>query len=75
MFSCEYKCGTVWNIIFIMGGKANRPQDAITIINNVLSILMQIENYLLSKYHFLGSDGIAKKYMANVIEKIKIETE
>lgn len=40
------------------------------IVNNIFSILIQIENYLDEKYNFLGKDSIAKEYMVHIIEQL-----
>ena len=50
-----------------MGGKANKTDEAIAVANDVLSILLQVENFLADKYHFLGDESIAKKYMLHVM--------
>lgn len=49
-----------------MGGQfygTDATDEPIGIVNNIFSILIQIENYLDEKYNFLGKDSIAKEYM------------
>lgn len=67
MFSCGEKASTFWAVLLTMGGKANKTDEAIAVANDVLSILLQVENFLADKYHFLGDESIAKKYMLHVM--------
>ena len=67
MFSCGEKASTFWAVLLTMGGKADKTDEAIAVTNDVLSILLQVENFLAEKYHFLGNESIAKKYMMHVM--------
>ena len=53
-----------------MGGQTNRTDEAIAITNDMLSILLQIENYLDEKYNFLGAESLAKNYMLHIIQQL-----
>ena len=56
-----------------MGGQlygTDATDEPIGIVNNIFSILIQIENYLDEKYNFLGKDSIAKEYMLHIIEQL-----
>lgn len=73
MFSAGNPLGSFWLAIFTMGGQlrgTDAVDEPIGIVNNIFSILIQIENYLDEKYHFLGEDSIAKDYMLRVIEEL-----
>lgn len=73
MFSSGSPLGTFWRILFAMGaqlpdaGAANKPVD---IVNDILSILLQVENYLDEKYNFLGNDSIARNYIYHILEQL-----
>lgn len=41
-----------------------------SIVNNILSILLQIESYLDEKYNFLGEESIAKNYIHHILKQI-----
>ena len=71
MFSSGSPLGSIWQIILSMGGQTNRTNEAIAITNDLLSILLQIENYLDEKYNFLGQDSIAKNYMLRIIQLLE----
>lgn len=70
MFSSGHPLGSIWNVILTMGGQTNRTDEAIAITNDMLSILLQIENFLDEKYNFLGTESIAKNYMSHIIEQL-----
>lgn len=73
MFSSGNPLGSFWLVIFTMGGQlygTDATDEPIGIVNNIFSILIQIENYLDEKYNFLGKDSIAKEYMVHIIEQL-----
>ncbi|MGN1114517.1 MAG: hypothetical protein ACI4RC_05290 [Oscillospiraceae bacterium] len=70
MFSAGPPLGFFWIAILTMGGKIEGSSEPIEIVNNIFSILIQIENYLDEKYNFLGKDSIAKDYMLHIIEQL-----
>lgn len=70
MFAAGPPLGMIWQIIMVMGDKAHKMDEAIGITNDILSILLQIENYLDEKYHFLGADSIAKSYIMHILEQL-----
>lgn len=70
MFAAGPPLGMTWRIIILMGDKSNKMDEAIGITNDILSILLQIENYLDEKYHFLGADSIAKDYIMHILEQL-----
>ena len=70
MFSSGSPLGSFWLMIFTMGGQLHRTDAPIGIVNNIFSILLQIENYLDEKYNFLGEDSIAKNYMLHIIGQV-----
>lgn len=70
MFAAGPPLGMIWQIIMVMGDKAHKMDEAIGITNDILSILLQIENYLDEKYHFLGADSIAKGYIMHILEQL-----
>lgn len=70
MFAAGPPLGMTWRIIILMGDKAHKMDEAIGITNDILSILLQIENYLDEKYHFLGADSIAKDYIMHILEQL-----
>ena len=73
MFSSGNPLGSFWLVIFTMGGQlygTDATDEPIGIVNNIFSILIQIENYLDEKYNFLGKDSIAKEYMLHIIEQL-----
>lgn len=73
MFSSGNPLGSFWLVIFTMGGQlygTDATDELIGIVNNIFSILIQIENYLDEKYNFLGKDSIAKDYMLHIIEQL-----
>ena len=70
MFSSGSPLGSIWSVILTMGGQTNRTDEAIAITNDMLSILLQIENYLDEKYNFLGAESLAKNYMLHIIQQL-----
>jgi hypothetical protein len=73
LFSSGNPLGSFWLVIFTMGGQlygTDATDEPIGIVNNIFSILIQIENYLDEKYNFLGKDSIAKEYMLHIIEQL-----
>lgn len=70
MFSSLSPLGAIWEVILIMGAKTNRIDETIAITNNLLSILLQIENYLDDKYNLLGSESISKDYMLHIVDQL-----
>lgn len=70
MFSSGNPLGSFWVMIFAMGGQIYGTDEPIGIVNNIFSILLQIENYLDEKYNFLGNDSIAKDYMLRIIRQL-----
>lgn len=70
MFSSGPPLGSIWLLILKMGEQANMADEAINITNDILSILLQLENYLDEKYNFLGENSIAKNYMVHIIKQI-----
>lgn len=70
MFAAGPPLGMTWRIIILMGDKAYKMDEAIGITNDILSILLQIENYLDEKYHFLGADSIAQGYIMHILEQL-----
>lgn len=70
MFAAGPPLGMTWRMIILMGDRANKMDEAIGITNDILSILLQIENYLDEKYHFLGADSIAKDYIMHILEQL-----
>ena len=70
MFSAGSPLGAIWQTILIMGGQTNRTDEALAIANDILSILLQVENYLDEKYNFLGAESIAKNYMLHIMEQL-----
>ena len=70
MFSSGSPLGSIWSVILTMGGQTNRTDESIAITNDMLSILLQIENYLDEKYNFLGSESLAKNYMLHIIQQL-----
>lgn len=70
MFAAGPPLGMIWQIIMVMGDKAHKMDEAIGITNDILSILLQIENYLDEKYHFLGKDSIAKDYIMHILKQL-----
>ena len=70
MFSSGPPLGLVWRLLLIMGDRIQQTDEVIAITNNILSILLQIENYLDEKYHFLGQENIAKNYMMHIFKQV-----
>lgn len=70
LFSSGSPLGSIWSVILTMGGQTNRIDEAIGITNDILSILLQIENYLDEKYHFLGQESIARDYILHIAEQL-----
>lgn len=70
MFAAGPPLGMTWRMIILMGDRANKMDEAIGITNDILSILLQIENYLDEKYHFLGADSIAQSYIMHILEQL-----
>lgn len=70
MFSARDPLGSMWLVILTMGGQINRRDDAMTVINDIFSILLQVENYLDEKYRFLGKENIARDYTLHIIEQL-----
>lgn len=48
----------------------NSKNNPVSIVNNILSILLQIESYLDEKYNFLGEESIAKNYIHHILKQI-----
>lgn len=71
MFSSGSPLGAFWLVLFTMGGQLGATYEPIGIVNNIFSILIQIENYLDEKYNFLGKDSIAKDYGAYYRENFR----
>ena len=72
MFSSTPPLGAVWQMIAVMSGQTNRLDEGIAITNDILSILLQIENFLAEKYNFLGAEGISKKYVTNILNQLSV---
>lgn len=72
MFSSN-PLGSVWSIIFTMGGKTDRKDDAIAITVSIFSILLQVENKFVEKYHFLGKENIVQDYNLRIIKQLAEE--
>ena len=72
MFSSN-PLGSVWSIIFTMGGKTDRKDDAIAITVSIFSILLQVENKFVEKYHFLGNENIVQDYNLRIIKQLAEE--
>lgn len=70
MFSATPPLGSIWQMIAIMSGQTNRLDEGIAITNDLLSILLQVENYLAEKYNFLGAESISKDYMSNILNQL-----
>lgn len=70
MFSASTPLGAIWEMILIMGGKADKTDEALAITNDLLAILLQIENYLADKYNFLGAESISKNYIKHIMEQL-----
>lgn len=70
MFACTKTCGQFWQMLFIMGDKAGRKDETIQFLNALFSILIQVEQYLVDKYQFLGADQIVKKYSTHILASI-----
>jgi len=70
MFSATPPLGSIWQMIAIMSGQTNRLDEGIAITNDLLSILLQVENYLAEKYNFLGAESISKDYMSNILSQL-----
>lgn len=73
IFSSFYPLGTFWNVLFSMGTQLsdiNSKNNPVSIVNNILSILLQIESYLDEKYNFLGEESIAKNYIYHILKQI-----
>ena len=70
MFSSGPPLGLVWRLLLIMGDRIQQTDEVIAITNNILSILLQIENYLGEKYDFLGQENIAKNYMMHIFKQV-----
>ena len=70
MFSATPPLGSIWQMIAIMSGQTNRMDEGIAITNDLLSILLQVENFLAEKYNFLGAESISKDYMANILNQL-----
>lgn len=75
MFSCGESASTFWKVLLIMGSKANKTSEALAVANDVLSILLQVENYLAEKYRFLGDESISRKYMLHIMSTLAKECE
>lgn len=70
MFSAGDPLGSMWPVILTMGGQIDRRDDAMTVINDIFSILLQVENYLEEKYRFLGRENIARDYVLHIVEQL-----
>lgn len=70
MFSSIPPLGAIWQIIAIMSEQTNRVEEGIAITSDVLSILIQVENFFAEKYNFLGEESISQKYMSNIINQL-----
>lgn len=70
MFSAGEPLGSMWLVILTMGGQIDRRDDAMAVINDIFSILLQVENYLDEKYRFLGKDNIARDYALHIVEQL-----
>ena len=75
MFSCGESASTFWKVLLIMGSKANKTSEALAVANDVLSILLQVENFLAEKYRFLGDESISRKYMLHIMSTLAKECE
>lgn len=67
-FSCEEGCGMFWKMIVTLGGKTGREKDVTQIYCGVFSVLIQVEDFLVKKYQFLGIDQIVKKYSLGILK-------
>ena len=62
--------GKIWQLILAMGNNANMFDEALSIYNGILSILLQVESHLVETYHFLGEDHLAQKYMDKILSEL-----
>ena len=70
MLSSGPPLGQLWHIIYMMGGQTGETDAAIGITNNMISVLIQVENYLDEKYNFLGRESIAQNYMMHIVKQL-----
>lgn len=74
MFSTGSPIGEFWRAIFTIGVHMYGTDEVPMIItNNIFSILIQVENYLNEKYHFLGSERMAMHYIYHILEQLHKE--
>lgn len=71
MFSANPPLGSFWQMLAIMGGQTNRTKEALAVTNDLLSILIQVENFFTEKYNFLGVENIAKNYMSHILDQLQ----
>ena len=70
MLSSGPPLGQLWHIIYMMGGQTSEADAAIGITYNMISVLIQVENYLDEKYNFLGRESIAQNYMMHIVKQL-----
>lgn len=73
MFSSTKPLGAIWQIFVIIGEQSGRNSEAIGIANNLLSILLQIENFLDEKYRLTGTENISQEYIYAILKQL-VET-
>lgn len=70
---CELNLGErggFWEIILIMGDKANQRDMSTSFFKECISFLAGVESELSKKYHYSGFDQCAKTYMSDIMSKI-----
>ena len=70
MVSSGTPLGIIWNALLIMGTQADKTDQISFMINDLLSILLQIEDYLIRKYNFNEDECISPKYIKSIVEKL-----
>ncbi len=75
MFAVHPECGNFWKILLTMFNLSNRGDALTPFLNDLMSVLIQVEQFLVEKYRFLGTEQIVSKYSTNLIEGILAEIQ
>ena len=75
MISSHEGLGEIWKVMMIMNAQNDSQQGVIKIATNLLSVLMQIESYLTTKYDLQSEENISKDYIADIVSKLRQECE
>lgn len=75
-FKCSHnRCGMFWGSLLIMAAQINNTNASTAFVNNLLSVLLQIENQMVEQYQFIGGERLAVEYITVIVDSMAAEVE